>query len=564
MRTIKTKWKKATATPKGRRIIFSILIFIFAAITAGIIYWKTNKKAIIKNKLETAVREKSDGLYKIKYDSLKMDEIAGYLSISNMNLSYDSTRYLELKKQGKASSILLNIHIPEITVSGVKTPRALIEKEIVARKLEIKNPVINIMYTNSGKDASRSVPSKAVYEQLLGNLDLIQADTVLISGAQITTRSLNTKKQGIQLQDVFITLVDVKVDSMSNADTTRIFFANHVNITCNKLAWSSANKLYNYSAGKISVNSMSRHLRINSFRIIPALNEEAFVKALPTQDDRFDFLMSNIEIQNVNMRQLFDETLVADNIMIPASSFKIYRDLAIPRDKKNRVGTYPHQLMETLPFIFRVKKLVLTNSFIEYKERNHITRQSGKVQFYRVNASINNFTNDKNAIATNNVMAADISASFLNKTPLKTSWSFYLLHPKGRFDVEGSLGTLDASLLNPLTEPMGPASIKEGKFNGCEFNLKGEDYSMDGTVKFLYEDLKVAMLEKDKGAKELDKKTLLSFLANMAIKNSNPKRNEEPRVAQVHHDRDVNRSIFYLTWKTVFKGIRETVGIKKQ
>jgi hypothetical protein len=60
--------------------------------------------------------------------------------------------------------------------------------------------------------------------------------------------------------------------------------------------------------------------------------------------------------------------------------------------------------------------------------------------------------------------------------------------------------------------------------NGAEFNLQGHDYGMDGAVKFLYEDLTVTVLEKDKGVKELDKKSLLTFLANIAIKNSNPKR----------------------------------------
>ncbi|MBL0130711.1 MAG: hypothetical protein IPP43_05980 [Chitinophagaceae bacterium] len=346
VQAIKTKLKKATATHKGRIIIFSILIFFTAVITGGICYWNTHKKAIIKNKLESAIREKSNGLYKIKYDSLEMNEFAGNLSISHMLISYDSTRYQELKKTGKEPSLLLNIYIPEISVSGVKTPRALIENEIVGRKLEIKNPVISIIYTNAGKDSSRALPAKEIYEQILGNLDLIQADTVMISGAQIHTSSYKTKKILVQIQDVSITLVDVKVDSSSHADTTRILFAKEAGITCNKLAWSSADKLYNYSADSISIYSVTRDLRIKSFRVVPTLPEEAFVKALPTQADRFDFSVSPIHIRNINLPQLLEENLEADSILLSAFRLKIYRDLAIPRDTKNRVGAYPHQLMQ--------------------------------------------------------------------------------------------------------------------------------------------------------------------------------------------------------------------------
>jgi hypothetical protein len=563
MQAIRTKLKKVTATPTGRIIVFSILIFFIAAIAGGLWYWNTHKKAIIRNKLETAIREKSKGLYKIKYDSLEIDEIAGYLSVSNMTITYDSTRYMDLENQGKAPPILINISIPVIAISGVKTPRALIDNEVVGRKLEIKNPVINIIYTNTGKDSSRSAPTKEVYEQILGKLDLIQADTVLITGAQITTSSRRTKKTSVQIQDVSITLVDVKVDSSSNADTTRMLFAKQVGITCGKLAWSSANKLYDYSADSISISSVSRNLDIKSFRLAPTLNEEAFVKAVPTQDDRFDFLISHIQMQNINLLQLFEENFVADSMLIGAASFKIYRDLMIPRDKKNRVGSYPQQAIQKIPVSFRVGKIILSNGFVEYKERNQITRQSGKVQFYNVYAGISNFTNDENAIAVNNVMTADMSARFLNKTPLKVTWLFYLLNPNGRFDVKGSFGTMDATLLNPLTEPMGPARINKGKINGMEFSLQGQDYGMDGAIKLLYDDLNIAILEKDKDSKKLDKKGLLSFLANIVIKNSNPKKNEDARIVQVHFDRDTNRSIFHLAWKTLFKGIKETVGIKK-
>src|ERR1043165_9937446 len=110
MQVIKTKLKKITATPKGRLIAFSILIFFIAIIIGGLWYWNTHKKAIIRNKMETAVRKKSDGLYKIQYDSLEMDEINGYLSISHMTILYDSLRYIELQKLDKAPSILISIH----------------------------------------------------------------------------------------------------------------------------------------------------------------------------------------------------------------------------------------------------------------------------------------------------------------------------------------------------------------------------------------------------------------------------------------------------------------------
>ncbi|MEO7984651.1 MAG: hypothetical protein ABI688_11260, partial [Bacteroidota bacterium] len=286
-------------------------------------YWNTHKKAIIKNKLETVVREKSDSLYGVKYDSLEMDEIGGSLSVYNMTVSYDSARYAVLNKTGKTPAILLDIYVPEINVSGVKTARALIQHEIVGRKLEIKKPVINIYYTNSGNKDSVSLTQKELYDQLLGKLDLIQADTILVIDAEINSINHRTKQKNMQLQGVSATLVNVRIDSSSYADTSRLFFAAESSFSCRKINWSSANKLYTYAAENIAANSVSRHLSIKSFRIIPTLNEDAFVKAVPVQTDRFELSLKNIELQNVDLAGILKENIITDKILLPSPTENI-------------------------------------------------------------------------------------------------------------------------------------------------------------------------------------------------------------------------------------------------
>ncbi|HEY6063076.1 MAG TPA: hypothetical protein VIV35_05675, partial [Chitinophagaceae bacterium] len=319
----------------------------------------------------------------------------------------------------------------------------------------------------------------------------------------------------------------------------------------------------NYSADSISISSVSRDFRIKNFLVAPTLNEEAFVRSLPTQADRFAFSVNDIQMQNIDLQQLFEENIVADSILFNGPRLKIYRDLIIPRDKKNRVGSYPHQLMQKIPVSYRVGKIIMTDGFIEYKERHNISRLAGKIQYYTINACISNFTNDKKAIAVNNIMSINMNTRFLNKSPLHITGRFYLLHPQGRFDLHGTFGAMDATLLNPIIERTGLTHIKKGKINGAEFSIQGNDYAADGTVKMLYEDLKVAALEKNKSSSQLDTKGLSSFIVNIIIKNSNPKKNEDARVAQVHLDRNPNSSFFNFSWKTVFKGIKETVGLKE-
>ncbi len=556
-----TKKNNPKAKPRKIKVILlSISLFIVAIIAVGFLYWTTHKNKIITNEIEKAISKSNAGFYKISYDEMKVIEDAGLLSVSNMKLRFDSAIYASTE-QDKMPPMIFNIDIPEMNIVGVKTKKAFLDKEIVGRKLEIKNPVVDLQYTYKGMDSIRNVPTDEVYKQVLGNLDMIQVDSVVIIGAQVKTSNQNTGKIIIDVKDIDLSLFDVRVDSVAYLDSKRYLFAKAIDVNVKRIVWPSPDKLYSYNAENISLNSDNGKLSVKHFFVRPKLNEDAFVNTIPTQDDRLDFSFNNIVFSGLDIQKLFDEYIEAESLTIGGSSFKIYRDLARPRDKKNRVGYYPHQVMDDIPLVFDIRRVNIRNSFVEYKERNHITRQSGKVQFYNLNGTITNFTNDKRT--GNKVMKAVVNSSFLNKTKMKTDWTFYLFNPNGRFDVNGTIGSIDGKILNAITKPMGPASIEEGKLNGLTFNLHGNDHSMDGSVKMLYEDLDVALLEKDNGATDTDKKFLTSLIANMVLKNSNPKGNDEVRVQQVHLSRDINRSLFNLCWKTIFQGIQGTVGIKR-
>jgi hypothetical protein len=549
---------------KKRKVPLSgiIVLALLVIIAGGIWYWNTHKKGIIRNKLESAIHEKSNGLYKVHYDTLELDEINGSLSASAFSLSYDSAKYIGLQKENKEPYLLFNISIPRIEMTGVQTPRALLEKEITGRRLTILNPVIEILYTGSGKDSARHVPDKEIYEQILGNLNLIKVDSIVISGAEIITKDMKTGAAIVHFQNTTVTLVDLAVDSTANADTTRFLFAREVNLSCEKFRWQSDDKLYNYQVDSIVFRSATSDISIKNFFVIPKLKEAAFVKSVPFQTDRLDFDIHNLQFKNVDFVKLTDEVIKADTLVVGSGSFKLYRDRNIRSDKKKRVGTYPHQVLQKLPLQIEIKRAIVKNAFIEYKEKSPITQQSGKVQFWNISGSISNITNRKEVIARNNLMVMDIKTRLLNKIPLYTKWTFYLRHPDGRFDIAGSIGKTSAETFNPLAEPMGPARFEEGIVNSLKFILAGTNYQMNGTVQLLYEDLKVSLLEKDKGSHTLDRKSLTSFMANIKIKNANPGNNKEARVAQINYKRDTNKSLFNMAWKSVFDGVREITGAK--
>lgn len=102
--------------------------------------------------------------------------------------------------------------------------------------------------------------------------------------------------------------------------------------------------------------------------------------------------------------------------------------------------------------------------------------------------------------------------------------------------------------------------VKDGKVNEINFNLTGNDTSAKGDFVMKYENLKVDVLKRDKDSKEIKKRGLLTFAANLIVKNNNPN-NGTLRKEKPEYDRDIYKSFFNLVWKTIFEGMGKTVGL---
>jgi len=545
------------------KIAMIILLVILTAMAGAWLYWSTNKKQIIRNKIDKTIREKTAGLYKVNYEDMHVDELAGNLSIINMNVGVDSAQYAAIPGTAKKPGIILKLFIPLISISGIKTDKALAGKEIVGKKLHIKDPVIQLYYTSAGTDY-RKIPNSEIYKQVLGDLDLIKIDTVELSNARIVTHN-HTGKESVIFNNTNILLSEIAVDSLNNLDSNRFFFAKHMRFHTEKINWSASSGLYKYGISNMTLNSDNKELRIAGVDIDPQLGEAAFVNQLPYQSDRLNLHFTDIHFRNVDFDQLMNEVLVADWMETGSMTIKAYRDLRRPRDNKNRNGCYPHQVIMKAPIPFVIRKAVFRNSFVEYKEVNDISGQTGAVQLTNCTINASNLTNDPGTLRINNNCRIEVNGSLMDLTPMQATLIFPIGDKQGRFFIEGTTGGGEAVKLNKLTEPMGMARIKDGTVKSLHYKLSGNNTQANGTVTLLYDDLEIDFLELDDDKPSgIDKKDVTSFVASIFLKKSNPKNGNDVRTVNVQHARDMNRSFYNLVWKTIFEGINLTIGNKKK
>jgi hypothetical protein len=271
--------------------------------------------------------------------------------------------------------------------------------------------------------------------------------------------------------------------------------------------------------------------------------------------------LKGVALKNIDMKNLLDKKIFASNLTINNTSAKIYRDLRKPLSGKSKVGNYPSQMLKKADIPVNISNAVLSNVFIQYTEHEKISDSSGVITFVGSAINISNITNLKEAIEKNNVTTVSFDTKILNAIPVKGAFKFFLNSSAGNFTATGHISAFDALLLNKVSVPMALMRLNTGTINSIDFNFTGNDTIAKGDFTMKYNNLKVDVLKRDKDSKEIKKKGLTSLVANIIVKNNNPD-NGNLRKETPHFNRDVQKSFFNLVWKTIFTGMKKTVGLQ--
>ncbi len=545
----------------GRRGLYITLVIILGLIAAGIIGWNLYKYKFIKGKVSTAVYEKTNGLYTIHYDKMELDEVGGYLHVTNLKIVPDTAKFRQMVLDKSNPGLLLAIEVPELKISGVKTPEAMLGKKLNGRKLEIDNATVVFYYAKAHPDSSQGAVKGAIYQQLLGSLKEIQADSVTISNISLTFIDIRNNRKTIEASHISVQLRDVLIDSLHSNDADRFFFARHLQVDAQKAILKNRAGTYFYLFDNIQFNKDEEKLSVASMQIEPQLSEEKFAAFAKLQTDRFNITCKHISLRHIDLARLMQADVIADSLLIQEGIVKVFRDRNYPSDKLSRVGQYPQQLLLRMPINVSIKKMLVGNAFIEYKEKNPKSDFNGRVQFVHANAVISNISNEEARIQKDNHCRVSFNARFLDIAPAHVNLDLLLGDRNGKFMYNGTVEGFDAGKLNVLIQPMGLAQVEKGTVNKLNFSFTGQNNRSDGTVVLLYNDLKLTLLKKDSSEDALKKKKLASFVANIIIKNANPLRKKPVRVANVHFMRDTSRSFFNLMWKSLYAGIKQTAGM---
>jgi len=516
-------------------------------------------KPKLVEKLQQLVKQGSNGLYNLFVHELQPDILNSTVSIKKASLVPDTAAMKNLEKSGTLPKQVFKIETEAIRINGLGLKDLLSKDVIDVKSIAIVRPTIDVYSTKAGNG---NQSPKTLYQRLMNQMKHIGIEKITIDHGTLITHNAETKKS-TKFNDITVNLSDIVIDSSTQFDKNRFLFARDADLTLKNYSIPTANHLYTFKVGTISIKASKKLMVAKNILLKPSYSKSEFQQHVKFQKERYDIYIPSIELKNTDWWNLLNnQQLQASSAEIGNISVSVYLDRRKPLGAINMKG-FPHQLLMKVPTKINIQKLKIDDLDLSYEEFNNLSNQLGKVSVTNIHGTVFNLTNSPAAIKRNHVATVSVTGMFMNAAPAELKLNFDMSkYQTGAFAAElNCLKGFNGQLVNPIAEPLGLFMIKRGELKELHSKLQGDNHEAAGNVTILYNDLHLTPLKKDpQNPGELKKKSVTSLIANTIIlKDDNPSKDGTIRKEDASFTRN-SGTFFNLIWKTTLVGILKTIG----
>ncbi|WP_421941743.1 hypothetical protein [Pedobacter sp.] len=546
-----------------------ISFVVFAILAATAWFLNVKSRPLLTDRIKTLLYTSTDSLYTISFTTVTTNIFTGHATLKNVTITPDTTRYNELIRLKRAPNNLYSIKLKKLVVNRFHPLTLYREHKLQLEEVVFDKP--EVMMINKQLDFNEDrqpQPIKLPYEYISKNLKEFSIKNILFRDASFKYINRNRGNEvPFAIDNLNITLTDLLVDSTSADDPKRIYLLKDIVINLKDYVYPTPDKMYNIKLNQLDFRASTGKLRVSKFALEPLYGEMEFGQVAGYARDRFSIQMNNIMMNGINLPlYISKQELRTKEMAIANGSISVFANDALPaKPRENKIGRFPHQLLQKINAPILAEKIQLKDIDISYAAYNKESNQRGKISFERTSGIIRNATNISKIKAQNPIMDVSLASYLLGEGKLDLNFKFNLLAKDGSFAFNGVLQHFNARILNAITKPLGLVRINRGNVEKLKFNFNANDFGARGKVDFSYYDLSVALMRNDPEKDHLVTRGLLSILANALIINAeNPSRDGKFISADVNYQRPSNTSFFNLIWRSLYMGIKHSVGVTEE
>lgn len=556
--------KSKSGKNKKKIWIISILTVLIIVVT-GMVLLTMRWKPVLSKKLKDGVYNRSFHLYKLDFKDISFNLLTGTVELQEVSLVPDTTVYNQLKKLRVAPANIFQVKLERLQLSRVALLTAYFKRKVEIKAIVLENPSINMIhYKVEKRPEALEVEDKTLYELISNSVKSINVKDIKIIDADFDYINGENFKKMHSVKHLSISVNDFLVDSVSQFDTTRYYYAKDIGFELTGYKSISKDKMYTIKVDTIRGSALHKSIDIKGVQMIPMYPDLAFTRKYTYGKDRYNLKFNSISLEGVDFALLnAEEKLRAKALKIGPAKVNIFVNRELPPPPKlDKVRNFPHVALKRLSIPAVVDTVKLNNIDLAYTEYNPISQKRGTVYFQNLSGRILNVTNDSLQLAKNNHAVANLTALVMKTSRINVQINFNLTDKNAAFSYSGNVAPMNLQVLNPMAINTGLVEIESGQMQKVDFNIHANAKGSSGKVHFYYTDLKIKLLKEGEGGMAPKKKGFLSFLANkLLIEDANPTKGEAARSANVTFQRTPAASFFNLMWKSIFIGMREIVGL---
>ena len=540
-----------------------ILIILVMGAASVYTYYYGNK--LIRDYLTTTVATSSKGIYSLEMESLNLNIITGRININGFRLIPDTVLYNKMAETDTMAPMLLAINLEKLQVRGFNLRQILLEKKLSIREIVFESPDVTIIIKQPSKKTEKASSNPNMLSiPLPKGLIAINIQRIRLNDGKLTVNNqVKSPAEKFEIPSLNLEIKNIIVDSVHRG-LKRIFNADDIAITLRGISVKTKNGMYTITPGEIGLSTQKSSFWINDLAVKPNYSNHEFSRKLGYQMDRMNITVKKIAVKKINLRQLIiNHKFIAGLITVDGLNLDDFRDKRVPM-RPDFKPPLPQQALLNSKMYLKIDYVKLTDGKVRYSEQ--VGNEPGFIFFDKMEGSIANITNDTILVKRRTVMKVNASMYLMGKGLLNAKLNIPLGEKSDAFTFSGTLSNLDMKEINPMVTRLAPAEITSGTIKKMVFaDVKADNVKSIGRLSLYYNNLTIKMIKTEKdNTWEKIKKGVVTFAANTYVRNDNPSANGQLTEGIIYFERDPHKSIFNFLWKSVFSGIKSTIGINKK
>lgn len=521
-------------------VVLSLLVLL---LLAAFVYFQFFFKNQLKDKISEELKATFGNYYQLIYDDIQFDFDWESVSISlfQVDLKSDTT-------SNSQNFLPVFFNAQSLKISNFKVLKLWFDQKIEFGQLELLKPKLQLFPISKKEDKAISNKKSNSLNLTFEELKIDSASFTYYTDLSVKDTLFNADLFSLKMNAIsFVQLPDLAIHKGINWDSLKLSFQ--------KIDFHPTYLPYSLKIDQINYSSNDDIFELNKCSFYPNKSLKNLAK-----QEKYQKVFSEVFIPSIEISGFKSESLRNDKVLL--NKLKINEaEIVLLKDKNKPINPLIEK-MDLQYYLNKIKYHVQIDSvLIKNASINTLLINKGEIKpisilVNKLNGSISDFKSGGNDSAKLVLKAEGVFLGLAKiwiaaEFPLRSHLHSYTINING-FDFEK---------LNPLINHFYPLEVKSGSVKSITMFGVCDDKHNNGFIDFEYENLDLKIYKKRNGI--LKQARLLSFVANQAVIDSNPRKGKKLNRYKFRFDKKKFQGPIMLWIGGLAEGIKESVLSEK-